>query len=336
MCKPSPSNPASPKKFGLLALAVFFSLCLSSLATLKPITDEEKAQDLYDRAQALIVNGRLGEAVNKLDIIVDHYRTSPLAPKAQLEIARLYDDNRENARAFDAYQLLFDHFQATDLYTEALERQMALAMRVMETYELRERKGTEARTEPLPKKHLASRMFEIIVMNGPFAKTAPEAQFQHAVALEKEEKPRTARGQHQIFLDRYPDHHLADDAAFQIAYIDYKLFTQGNEEANLRNRAQLELEYMLQAYPESEKVPQGRALLRKLDLSEFAGMIDTARDYEDRDRPQSALKYYQQMEKQFPADFENHPNMVARLKLLRTLYPDVPAEPPPLPTSPRS
>ncbi|MEM8953705.1 MAG: outer membrane protein assembly factor BamD, partial [Verrucomicrobiota bacterium] len=298
--------PHLPKRrllvFSLSAILTSVALTLPAGSELRVKTDRSRAQALFEDAQKLIAAGKHGDAISKLRIIVDAYSDDSLAPTAQMKIARLYNENHENVKAFDSYQIIFDHFQKSDHYQDALDGQIDIAERVMSNYELRKRKGDHIRKEPLPSENLASKMFGKIVQNGQFAPQAPFAQYNKAIALEREEKPRTARGEHQVFLEKYPSHHLADDAAFQIAYIDYKLSRKSNDEPSLRRRSQLEFEYFLQAFPESEKTPQAKMLVRTLNVTEFTELIETAQYYEDRDRPQSALKYYEQMQKLHPAD----------------------------------
>jgi outer membrane protein assembly factor BamD len=178
---------------------------------------EKRAEALYNKAQRYAASADLGDALEKYELIIRHYPRSSWAARAQWEIARLYDDNHEYAGAFDAYQLLVEHFPGH--FEKALEAQFRLALKVIAHYDQLLRKPDAQKPRELPEKEQASSMLRIIIKNGPYAAIAAEAHYHHGIALEKESKPSEAREQHELVMEKFPDHALADDASYQVAYI---------------------------------------------------------------------------------------------------------------------
>lgn len=303
------------------AFAALLIACLLAPGTARAATAgeprEKEAAAIFTEAEELAIKGSAGAAVAKFRTIVNRYRETSVAPKAQFRIAQLYERNRENERAFENYQILIDHFPASDLFTEAVKAELRIANRVMDAYALRERKGRDHTPEPLKDPEKASRMLRIILENGPHTDWAPDTHYRLAIALEKEGWPRTAAEEHEAIVENYPTHHRADDAAFQAAYINYKLCVEKGAESRYRTRAQLAFQYFLQVYPGSEKIPRARHLLRELDSLEFNDLVSAGKFYEANGDLRAALIYYEDAEKRFPSDVATIEWLPARLKDLR-------------------
>jgi len=94
------------------------------------------------------------------------------------------------------------------------------------------------------------------------------------------------------FIERYPEHPLADDAAFQVAFIDYRISRAGNRERASQERARLAFEDFLARHPASAKVPVARHLLATLRDWETARLTETAKFYERRGDSDAAARSY--------------------------------------------
>jgi outer membrane protein assembly factor BamD (BamD/ComL family) len=285
--------------------------------------EEQVSAEVFGHAERLAVEGQPGSAIAKFRIVVNRYRKTSLASKAQYRIAQLYDRNRENEKAFEHYQVLIDRFPESGLFLEALQAQLRIANRVLDAYALRERKGEDRAPDPLKDPEKASRMLRIILENGRYTAWAPETHYRLAVALEKEGWPRSAAREHELILERYPKEHVSDDAAFQIAYINYKLCKAKNDEAGYRTRAQMAFQYLLQVYPDSEKTPLARQLLAELDSLEFNALVVAGEYYEKSGDAHAALVYYGDAENRFPSDFTKLEWLPGRVKDLRERHPEI-------------
>jgi outer membrane protein assembly factor BamD (BamD/ComL family) len=274
-----------------LSASVLAVLVLGPFAVAREPIDP--ATDLFQRAQRNILEGRQDQALRKLRIVAQQYAKSPKAPEAQLQIAELYAKNLEFKEGFMASQQLIDKFPASDLFSEAVELQFSIAERVAIEYRRRKIKGDKS-TRGLPDRETASLMFRAILANGLQTVSAPRAQYRLAVALDEEGGFIDSVREFNTFLENYPDHPLADDAAFQVAFIDYRFARQNNYERSARERARLAFEYFLSRFPGSEKVPEARYLLGALSGWEGDKLIEAGEFYEKTGKKEAAARSYRE------------------------------------------
>jgi outer membrane protein assembly factor BamD len=255
---------------------------------------DRRAAEMMLAADELAVKGEQSDAVAKYRAIVRLYPASHSAPKAQLQIADLLAANLEHASAFAAYQELVDRFPASSLFTEALEGQNAIVQRILDRHRQAERKG--AKPPPtLPDRAALVEMLRQILRNGRHASFSPELQYQAAVALDRTGESREAVAELWRFLTSYGDDPLADDAAFQIGFVDFRVARDNNRERSASERSARALEYFLETYPQSEKAPEAAHLLAVLKSWGVASLQQAARHYEKAGQPAAALKTYQEV-----------------------------------------
>jgi outer membrane protein assembly factor BamD (BamD/ComL family) len=256
---------------------------------------EEKAAKLMARAASYRERGKSSEALSTYGLVVRRYPRARAAAQAQFARARLLSDNHEYRKAFDAYQALIDHFRDAGLFAEALAGQMLVAERVFDQHQRDTRHGKKRPESELPDLETLARMFANVVSNGRYSDVAPRAQYLHAVSLEMSGAPLGAQAAHSEFLQRYPGHPLADDAAFQHAYIDFK----ANENAPVPDTARwtaasLGLAEFLHDFPQSDRAPVARELLHRVADAERNHLLDQARLYEKLGKPEAATRLYRE------------------------------------------
>ena len=261
------------------AFAAFVAVVLSVSVAGESARAADEAAELFTGAEKEILQGEQAEAVGKLRRVIARHRQTPFAPRAQLKLAELYAANREHAAAFDAAQEVIDKFPASDLFSEALEIQLRVVERVLDEYRQRRVRGDKSQ-RGLPKREAAREMLESMLKSGRFSPQAPRVQYRLAMALDEENNPADAVREFNTFVANYPEHHLADDAAFQAAFIDYRLAREKNRDRAPRERARLSLEEFLLVHPDSEKAPEARHLLTQLREWETEKLAEAGRFYE--------------------------------------------------------
>jgi outer membrane protein assembly factor BamD len=271
----------------------------------------DPAEELFRRAERHIIEGDQTQAVTRFNSVVRLHPKSPAAPRALLRIAELYARNREFSEAFDAAQRLIEKYPASDLFARAVEVQFAVSERVMEEYRRRRLKNDKSQRD-LPDRASASEMLRVIVGNALQGELAPRALYRLAATLDEETKPREAVEEFNKFIERYPEHPLADDAAFQVAFIDYRLSRAGNRERASQERARLAFEDFLARHPASAKVPVARHLLATLRDWETTRLTEAAKFYERRGDDDAAARTYR-------GALENDPGNPAAESLKRTI-----------------
>ncbi len=263
------------------------------------VRDEPHAAKGVEAGRQHLGAGRLGKALNVFESVVRRYPRTLVAAEAQWEIAGMYARNREISKAFDAYQKLVDKFPNSDLHNRAVARQMELVSGIMSAYRRQDTRGERPSDALLPPRIEIKTMLRMILASGAGTETAPEAQFQLGVVLEETGSPKTAKRTHETFIDRYPDHPLADDAAFQIAYIDFKRVREGD--LGRIEWAALEMIDFLGRYPDSPKVPEAHHCVRMLGEFEAQHWREMVAYYERQGDARAAAVYRDRLQAKYPA-----------------------------------
>jgi outer membrane protein assembly factor BamD (BamD/ComL family) len=194
---------------------------------------------------------------------------------------------------------MIDH--VPDYFEAALDLQFRLAKKLLSRHEDVLRHPDALKQKNLAKPTTVSQMLRIIIKNGPFHQRVVEAQYLLGVALEKEGKIEEARAQHESFAESHKDNELADDAAYQKAYIDFKEWQKMKSDApQARERAEVSLLYFLAKFPESSKAAQANGSLIEIRNAELRELQGLAEFYEKQGREKSAAVYYLTMLERFP------------------------------------
>ena len=301
-------------------LLVIASATLS--AELRNKTDEEEAQALFTKAEGHLVQGRRSDALDTLESLVKRHRMVPIASEAQFKIAVLLENNHKWVNAFDAYQDFFSWFPNSPRFNEAIENQIRLAWRMQRELDEERRDGKQSsqKNKNLPDRESPSDMFRLILENGKFSDLAPLVRYHLAVAYEKEERTLSAKRMHSTIATDYPSHPMADDAAFQIGYIDYKGVLKGDKRRAFG--AEMALRDFLLRYPESEKVPEALHCLKEMRNVEAAYLAATASYYEKANKPKSALVYLNRLMQEFAEFVKDHDLMQEKINSLKALIPE--------------
>ncbi len=288
--------------FGLLLLFLFVATAHSQVAHASSVrTNKDRARLLFDKAEKDQLKGDRDDAFDRYETIMKRYRKTSLAPEAQLRMAQILRVQRKWVAAFDAFQDFFTRFPQSNRFDEALASQLQIVRRMAEEHRRLARKGKKPDRSDL--KHLppvddVSKMYALLLKNGRFSPHAPAIRYEMGVALFREERPKTAKKALRTLVSEHPKHHLADDAAFQIGYIDYTAAMNGTTGSVFG--ADLAFRDFLSRYPESEKFPEAEHCLAQLAELQVNQLIGHARQYEKMGKPKSALVYYQEIQKKFP------------------------------------
>lgn len=260
---------------------------------------EKRALALYEKAQRDTLRGANEEALKRFTAIVKAYPRTSVAAASQWEVVRLNEGYGNYTEAFDALQLLIDHYPGQ--FSKALKRQFDIALLQLVRYDQLKRQPDTKKPRNLPDRNEVSAMLRIVIENGPYAEVVAEASYYRGVALEKEGRIAEAAVAHELFMERFPNHPLADDSAYQVAYILYKrwLSMNGSAPAN-RERAAMAMQWFLARYPECDKAAQARGCLDQIKHAERAELVGLAAFYEKRGDERASAVYYRELASKFP------------------------------------
>lgn len=253
-----------------------------------PSEEMEYARELYER-------GSEWSARRRYKAVVKYWPTSPEAPKAQLAIAKILEEEGKDKDAFEAYQELFDRYPGRFPVGEVLERQFELAVKIMNSRKLKFLFGGLSDPEQ------AIPLFEKIVENAPDWKRAPNAQFLIGEAYEKSGKLEMAVPAYQAVELNYPEKPLASEAAFRKSKLLYELSIRHQNDGELRKKAYSALQLYCAQYPEAEQYDKAVELKQKQYERSAKANYEIGRFYEgNRERPKAALIEYRQLAEKYP------------------------------------
>jgi outer membrane protein assembly factor BamD (BamD/ComL family) len=283
---------------------------------------ESRAQRIFEKGRKDLLQGRSEEALERFATVVKAYGRSKVAVEAQWEVVRLNEYFGDFTSAFDALQLLIDHYPGN--FEKALRRQFDIALRQLVRYDHMERMPDSPRPKDLPKKDQVSAMLRIVIENGPYAENVAEASYYLGVALEKEGKIPQAAMHHEDFMERFPNHPLADDSAYQVAYILYKSWMRmkGGAPTN-RDRAVMAMQWFLARYPESDKAAQARGCLEEIKHAERSELVTLAAYYEKQGNERASAVYYRDLASKFPELAPEGSALRVRVLALMEKYPEM-------------
>jgi outer membrane protein assembly factor BamD len=283
---------------------------------------EKRAIALYEKGQKDALRGDGEGALKRFQAVVKAYPRSSVASASQWEVVRLLEGYGQFTEAFDALQLLIDHYPGE--FTKALRKQLDLALLQLVRYEQLKRQPGERKPRNLPDRKEVSAMLRIVIENGPYAEVAAEASYYRGVALEKEERIAEAAVAHEWFMERFPNHPLADDSAYQVAYILFKrwMAMKGTAPGN-RDRAAMAMHWFLARYPESDKAAQAKGCLEEIRHAERAELVGLAAYYEKRGDERASAVYYRELASKFPELAPEGSALRERVMAFMEKYPEI-------------
>ena len=283
---------------------------------------ESRARNLFERATQEAYSGRADEALRRFDTLVKKYGRTSVAAEAQWEVSRIHEVLGNFSDAFDALQLLIDHYPGH--FERAIRKQYELAVRQLNRYDRLARTPGERAPRDLPEREQVSAMLRIVIENAPHGEAVAAASYLLGVALEREGKFAQAAIHHEKFFEKFPDHPYADDAAYQVAYILYKRWLQmkGSAPAN-RERAALAMRWFLARYGESDKAAQAQNCLDEIRHAERAELVQLAGYYDKKRDERAAAIYYRELASKFPELAPEGSALRQKVKLLMEKYPEI-------------
>lgn len=287
---------------------------------------ENRARLLHEKAMKDALRGATEEALARFAAVVKAYPKSSVAVESQWEVVRLNEFFSDYVAAFDALQLLIDHYPGN--FERALRKQFEIALRQLVRYDQLQRLPEPKKPRDLPDKEQVSAMLRIVIENGPYAENVAEASYYLAVALEKEGKIPQSAMQHEDFMERFPNHPLADDSAYQVAYIMYKAWMKmkGGAPSN-RERAAMAMNWFLARYPESDKAAQARGCLDEIRHAEKAELVQLAEFYQKRGDERAAAVYHRELASRFPELAPEGSALREKVMVLMEKYPELKDQP---------
>ncbi len=262
--------------------------------------DEAVANEKLKAGEALETSGKTEDAIRVYRELVRSNGFTAAAAKAQFRIGRALEKRAEYEEAFKAYTEYTTRYPRGGDFDTVIQAQFNIAKLYLN--------GQKKKILGVPVASdftKSQEMFEAIVKRAPFHKLSPLSQFNVGQSLEKQGKPTEAIGAYQEVISKYPSDPLADDAQYQIGYVQYREMQTGSYDQNARLKAREAFEDFVNRYPESEKVAQARQNIQALGGSDVKGTLGIAKYYDKTKNYKAAVVYYNEVIRVSPSSAES-------------------------------
>lgn len=240
---------------------------------------DDKADELMRKAKAALAKRDLSKAASLLDDIAQGHALAPCAPEARLLLGAIAEKRKDPREAFRQYSKVVELYQGSELYAQALNRQLAL--------------GTAAANGKLKGKVLwiwdvpmeSSKVIEWlnkVILNAPYNDMAATACSVLGDYLVREERYDEAIVIYRRLVENYPDSVYAPSAQLMIAQLWASSRTRGNQNLVHLDRAREAYEEFYTSYPDHPEAANARKGAVNMQRLLVQQELDVGRYYLDR------------------------------------------------------
>ena len=249
----------------------------------------KRAKDQLDIVQTAFKAQDWDKAQSAAKRLVKKWPLSDFAPAAQYYVARTYEEEGKDEKAFKEYQKLLETYPKIDNYQEVLKRQYEIANRY-----LAGKRFKVFGLIPLYRSmEKTVKMYEKVIKNGPYSEIAGQAQLNIGKANEKQKEFRGAVRAYETAADRYHDRKdLAADALYKAAETYYIQAKTAEYDQGIAKRALETYHDFISLHPTDPRVEESRKKMENLRNEQARGAIKVAEFYEKRKEWNGALIYY--------------------------------------------
>jgi outer membrane protein assembly factor BamD (BamD/ComL family) len=252
-----------------------------------------RAKDQVEVAQQAFDRKDYGLTLKAARRTVSQWPFSDYAPRAQYLMARSWEAQKQDERAFKAYQKLITQYPKLDNYDEIVQRQFGIANRFLAGQWRR-----RLTYIPFPPDMDATiKMYEQIIKNGPYSKIAPQAQMNIGEAYERSFKKDYAMAAkaYETAADRYADEKEGTDALYKVGLAYNKQAKRAEYDQSIAAQAIGTFTDFMTLHPADNRVPEAQKTIDSLKTEQARGSFDIAKYYEHNHRWQGALVYYNEV-----------------------------------------
>lgn len=246
-----------------------------------------EGEAFYQTAKKADDEGNRNKAIKLYDETATRFPFAPSAPKARFRQAELLEQKGDILKAFEAYDKFLIRFQGSNLYSTALNRQIAMAQSAADGDVKSSLLGLKTRLSV----DKTVEMLEKVRNNAPKSAAAAKAQFTIGELYEAKKEYKKAIAAYRLLVEDQPVSPLAPEALFRVGVILTEEADRGNQnQGNLDLAREAFNDYLIQ-YPGHSRNAEarrleaalgGRDLQRSYDVAEFylkTGKLDSAKVY---------------------------------------------------------
>jgi len=279
------------------------------------------AAELFQIGETAEKEGNAKRAIKAYKSLVKRYPKDILAPGALYRCAQLQEQLHDYTPAAASFGQLVEKYPGSPHFEEAIEAQF----RIGEIY----LNGKKLKVLGIPVASALDRavtIFANVVRTAPYGRYTARAQFDIALAREKQGANDAALQAYQAVVDKFPNEPVAVDAQYQIGYIWFTAAQTGTKDAAASSNAKTAFQDFLFHYPKSEKAAQARANLDILEHKQTANSYKVAKFYDKQKYYRAAVIYYNEVIRQQPGSEESN-EAKKRIDQLRAKFGDAALQP---------
>lgn len=244
---------------------------------------DAKADALLEQALVMRSAGKLSKAKDLLDEIVVRHSLAPCAPQARMMLGEIEEQRGRYRDAFKQYAKLVERYQDSPLYSQALNRQLAMATSAAAG----KLTGKVLWTWSVPmEESVVIEWLNSVIANAPYGDMAATASSILGDYLVRRERYEEAIGVYRRLVDNYPDSRYAPAAQMMMADLWASSRTRGNQNLVHLDRAReayQEFAYMFPNHADAAKAKQNATnmdrLLVQQELEVGRYYLERAREY---------------------------------------------------------
>lgn len=241
---------------------------------------DPEADALMAEAKAYQSEGKMAQSRSALKEIVRYHMLAPNAAEARYLLGRSFEATEDYRDAFKEYAKLIDRYPQSELYEDALNRQLAMAMDAANG-KLSVPVFWGAWNTTMESSVVVNWLREI-VEKAPYNDMAATATSILAKFLVDQGRPEEARMEYARLVERYPDSKFAPEAQMMVAQLWANNHTRGdNNLVNLSNAREAFEEFSLRfpKHPEARKALSEASNMERLMISQ---QLEVGRYYLER------------------------------------------------------
>lgn len=277
--------------------------CLSAAVLVLPMCDsfdgpppvgqvkavDPEAEALMVEAKAYQNEGRMSKSRTPLKEIVRYHALAPNAPEARYLLGRAYEATQDYRDAFKEYGKLINRYPQSDLYADALNRQLSLAMDAA-SGKLTVPVFWGAWETSMESGVVVSWLREIIE-KAPYNDMAATASSILAKYLVDQDRPEEARMEYSRLVEKYPDSRYAPESQLMVAQLWANSHTRGdNNLVNISNAREAYEEFTLRFpnHPEARKAMSEASNMDRLMVQQ---QLEVGRYYLERSKEYTSAMF---------------------------------------------
>lgn len=241
---------------------------------------DPEAEMLMSKAQEYRKEGREKKARNPLKEIVRYHALASNAPQARYMLGESYEATEDYRDAFKEYGKLIDRYPQSELYADALNRQLAMAMDAasgrMKVPVL------WGAWETTMESSVVVNWLREIVEKAPYNDMAATASSILARYLLDLDRPDEARMEYARLVEKYPDSRYAPDSQLMVAQLWAQSHTRGdNNLVNISHAREAYEEFTLR-FPNHAEARKALSEASNMDRLMVNQQLEVGRYYLER------------------------------------------------------